>query len=188
MKALFVLVLIFIVIGFIIALWVISMYNNFIKGKNLIEEAYSTMDVYLKKRFDLIPNLVNTVKGYAAHEKNTLTAVTQARAAIGKAQSEGERFKAESFLTQALGRLFAVAEQYPNLMANENFMNLQEQLSSIEDEIAHSRVYYNATVKEFNTSVEMFPANIIANMFGFRKYSMYEVANETERENVKVEF
>jgi LemA protein len=168
--------------------WLAGSYNGFIKKKNVVEESFSTMDVYLKKRFDLIPNIVETVKGYAAHEKETLAQVVQARSMITQATSPEQRLAGENALTNTLRSLFAVAEAYPDLKANANFMNLQNQLTDIENDIAQSRKYYNACVRDFNTKAESFPSNIIAGMFGFKKYPMYEVDNEQERQNVKVQF
>ena len=171
----------------VIALWVIGAFNRFVKLRNIVEEAFSTMDVYMKKRFDLIPNLVETVKGYASHEKGTFESVTKARTAIQEASTVEDRMEAENMLTGTLRTLFAVAEAYPELKANENFMDLQGQLQTVEVDIANSRKYYNATVKEYNTKTEMFPSNIIANIFGFKRKPMFEV-EEAERQNVKVEF
>ncbi len=171
----------------VIALWVIGAFNKFVKLRNIVEEAFSTMDVYMKKRFDLIPNLVETVKGYASHEKGTFESVTKARTAIQEASTVEDRMEAENMLTGTLRTLFAVAEAYPELKANENFMDLQGQLQTVEVDIANSRKYYNATVKEYNTKTEMFPSNIIANIFGFKRKPMFEV-EEAERQNVKVEF
>ena len=171
----------------VLALWAIGAFNKFVKLRNIVEEAFSTMDVYMKKRFDLIPNLVETVKGYASHEKGTFESVTKARTAIQEASTVEDRMEAENMLTGTLRTLFAVAEAYPELKANENFMDLQGQLQTVEVDIANSRKYYNATVKEYNTKTEMFPSNIIANIFGFKRKPMFEV-EEAERQNVKVEF
>jgi LemA protein len=173
---------------FIIVIWFISVYNGFVKLKNSIEEAFSTMDVYLKKRFDLIPNLVSTVKGYAKHEAETLEKVVQARNSAVASGNQEEIMKSENAITGALRSIFALAESYPNLKANQNFMDLQEQLKRMEDEIANSRKYYNAVVKEYNTKREMFPSSIVASMFHFEKKPMFEVTDEAQRENVKVEF
>lgn len=177
-----------IVIVVLIALFVMNTYNTLIKMRNKNEEAFSTMDVYLKKRYDLIPNLVETVKGYAKHEKETLQSVIAARNSAVNSSNIDEQLKAEKGLSQALGRLFAVAEAYPDLKANQNFMDLQSQLKKIEDEIANSRKYYNGCVVEYNTKIELFPSNIIAGMFGFVKQALFEVSSEEERENVKVSF
>lgn len=179
-----------IVIGVILLLVgvVISMYNGLIKLRNMVEEAFSTMDVYLKKRYDLVPNLVNTVKGYATHEKETLEAVISARNAAVDTSAPDARMEAEGQLTQALGRLFALSESYPDLKANANFMDLQKQLQSLETEIAQSRKYYNGVTRQYNIKTQTVPTNIIANMFGFEKKPMFEVEDAAERQNVNVEF
>lgn len=180
--------IIILVIIAIIVIWAVSGYNGFVKGKNNVDEAFSTMDVYLKKRFDLIPNLVETVKGYAAHEKETLQAVVAARSQVQSAGTDAERLEAENALTGTLRSLFAVAEAYPDLKANANFLDLQNQLKSVEDDIANSRKYYNGCVKAFNNRCQMFPSSIIAGIFHFEPRTMFEVSSEEERENVKVEF
>ncbi|MGN0735737.1 MAG: LemA family protein [Anaerovoracaceae bacterium] len=182
--------LIWIIIGIIIvlALIFVGMYNSFIKLKNSCDEAYSTMDVYLKKRFDLIPNLVETVKGYAAHEKETLQNVIAARNNLQNASTPEEKLAGENALQGTLKTLFAVAEAYPDLKANTNFLDLQEQLKGVENDIANSRKYYNAVVKQFNTKCEMFPSNIIAGICHFEKKPMFEVDSAEERKNVEVKF
>ena len=180
--------IIILVIIAIIVIWFVTGYNGFVKGKNNVDEAFSTMDVYLKKRFDLIPNLVETVKGYAAHEKETLQAVVAARSQVQSAGTDAERMEAENALTGTLRSLFAVAEAYPDLKANTNFLDLQNQLKSVEDDIANSRKYYNGCVKAFNNRCQMFPSSIIAGIFHFEPRTMFEVSSEEERENVKVEF
>ena len=172
----------------VIAVIVIGLYNSFIKLKNNCEEAFATMDVYLKKRYDLIPNLVETVKGYASHEKETLEKVIAARNMAQGAGTVEEKLAGENMLQGSLKSLFAVAEGYPDLKANQNFMDLQNQLKSVEEDIANSRKYYNAVVKQFNNKCEMFPSNILANMFHFERKPMFEVDAEEERQNVKVEF
>ena len=177
-----------IVVLVIIAIWVIAGYNGFIKAKNNVEEGFSTMDVYLKKRYDLIPNLVETVKGYAKHESETLTKVIEARNMAQSATTIEDKIAGETALTGTLKSLFAVAESYPDLKANTNFMDLQQQLKSIEEDIANSRKYYNAVVKVFNNKCEMFPSNILAGVFHFTKKPMFEVDGADERKNVKVEF
>ena len=168
--------------------WLAGTYNSFIKKRNIVDESFSTMDVYLKKRFDLIPNIVETVKGYASHEKETLAQVVKARSMISEASTPEQRLAGENALTGTLRSLFAVAEAYPDLKANTNFMNLQNQLTDIENDIAQSRKYYNACVRDFNIKAESFPSNIIAGMFGFKKFPMFEVESEQERQNVKVQF
>ena len=172
----------------ILALIVMGSYNGLVKTKNQAEEAFSTMDVYMKKRYDLIPNLVETVKGYASHESQTLEKVTAARNAAMTASSIDEKLKNENALTGTLKSLFAVAESYPDLKANTNFMDLQRQLQTIEEDIANSRKYYNASVKNLNNKIEMFPSSIIAGMFHFEKKPYFEVSSQEERENVKVQF
>ena len=172
----------------VIAIAVISMYNGFIKLKNNCDEAFATMDVYLKKRYDLIPNLVETVKGYATHEKETLEKVIAARNMAAGASTVEEKLAGENMLQGTLKSLFAVAEGYPDLKANTNFMDLQNQLKSVEEDIANSRKYYNAVIKQFNTKCEMFPSNIIASIFKFEKRPMFEVDAAEERQNVKVSF
>lgn len=182
------------ILGIIIAiivlliLWIISSYNKFVKLRNKTEEAYSAMDVSLKKRYDLIPNLVETVKGYAKHESGTLEKVIQARNMAVAATSPEERIEKDNALTGTLRSLFALSESYPDLKANSNFTELQDQLSRIEEEIAGSRRYYNGIVNQFNTATEMFPGNIIAGMFGFKRKPLYEVNDSSEKEAVKVSF
>ena len=171
----------------VLAIWFISAYNGFIKLKNMIEEAFSTMDVYMKKRYDLIPNIVETVKGYAKHESETFEKVVAARNMAQNATTAEGKIEGENALNQTLKNLFALAESYPELKANQNFLDLQGQLQSIEGEIANSRKYYNAVVKDYNTKRETFPSTIIASMFHFEKKPMFDIAAE-ERANVKVQF
>ena len=177
-------------IGILVVLIIIFvvMYNGFIRLKNNCDEAFATMDVYLKKRYDLIPNLVETVKGYAAHEKETLERVVAARNMAQGASTPEEKAAGESMLQGTLKSLFAVAESYPDLKANQNFMDLQGQLKAVEEDIANSRKYYNAVVKQFNTKCEVFPSNLIAGIFHFEKKPMFEVEAQEERQNVKVSF
>ena len=177
---LFVLILVLIVAG---------MYNGLVRGRNETKNAWAQIDVQLKRRHDLIPNLVETVKGYAAHEKGTLDAVIQARNGAVAASGSGPagRAEAENMLTQTLGRLFALAEAYPNLKANENFMALQSELTGTEDKIAYSRQFYNSAVQTLNTSIQSFPTNIIAGMGGFKLADFFETA-EGERGPVQVRF
>ena len=172
----------------IIVIWYITAYNSFIKMKNSIEEAWATINVYLKKRFDLIPNLVETVKGYAAHERGTLDEVTAARNSVASSATTEERLANENILSGTLRSLFAVAEAYPDLKANTNFLDLQNQLNMVETDLANARKYYNANVRMFNTKLETFPTRFIARKFNFTKQPMYEVENAAERENVKVQF
>ena len=180
--------LIILIIIIILIIWGIGAYNGFIKKKNRIEEAFATMDVYLKKRWDLIPNLVNTVKGYAKHESETFEKITSLRTRNYDAMSPNEKIEANQAMGGALGTIVATAEAYPELKANENFRDLMKQLEGLEDDIANSRKYYNGCVREMNTAVESFPTNFIANAFHFEKYKMYEVDDTKERENVVVDF
>ncbi|MFB0919434.1 MAG: LemA family protein [Oscillospiraceae bacterium] len=171
----------------IILLWVVSAYNGLVKLRNMVREAFSTMDVYMKKRYDLIPNLVETVKGYASHEAGTLEKVIQARNAAASATTVEGKIEGENALAGTLKSLFALAEAYPDLKANTNFMDLQRQLQAVEGDIANSRKYYNAVVRDYNTKIETFPSVIVASMFGFKQETMFEI-NSAERENVKVQF
>ena len=182
-------IIVYILLGvFVLTLiYVLTTYNGLIKLKNKVEEGFSTMDVYLKKRWDLIPNLVETVKAYAKHEKETLEEVTKLRNGAYDNLSEDEKIDVNNKLSQNITKLLAVAENYPDLKANDSFRDLTNELSQIEDEIAQSRKYYNGTVRIFNDKVQMFPSNIIANMLGFKARKMFE-AQEAERENVKVKF
>jgi len=171
------------------ALWAIGIYNGLIQLKNRVEEAWSDIDVQLKRRYDLIPNLVETVKGYAKHEENVFSEVTKARTEAMSAKGDPKRSaEAEKELSSTLKTLFAVAENYPQLKANENFMSLQSDLSDTEDKIQASRRFYNGNVRDYNTKIEMFPGNLIAGMFGFTKREMFEIENAVERENFKVDF
>lgn len=176
------------VLVLLLVIYVIGSYNGFVSLRNKTEEAFSAMDVSLKKRYDLIPNYVETVKGYAKHESETLEKVIAARNSAMGASSAEERIENENVLNGALKSLFAVAESYPDLKANQNFLQLQDQLQRLEEEIAGSRRYYNGVVNKFNTKTEMFPGNIIANIFGFKRKPLYEVENTEERQNVKVSF
>jgi len=179
-----------IVIVVVIALlaWAIGIYNGLIKVRNLVQEAWRQIDVELTRRHDLIGNLVETVKGYAAHERGTLEDVVAARgAAMAGGQSPAQQAQSENVLSQALGRLIAVAEAYPDLKANQNFMALQNELTSTEDRIASARRYYNANVRELNTKVETVPSNIVAGMFGVHREEYFEAEGE-ERQAVRVDF
>ena len=176
-------IIIAIVVIILIALFVT--YNSFVKLNNKVKEAFATMDVYLKKRWDLIPNIVETVKGYAKHEKSTLTEVIKMRNSAYDSMTDDEKIKANEKLSNGMVKIMALAESYPDLKANENFKDLSKQLSQIEDDIANSRKYYNATVRDFNNKVEMFPSNVIAKIFGYKSKNMFE-ASEEERQNVKV--
>ena len=179
---------IILVVVLVVVVWLISSYNGFVKLRNKTEEAYSAMDVSLKKRYDLIPNFVETVKGYAKQESETLEKVIAARNSAMSASTPADKIEKDNVLTGTLRSLFAISENYPDLKANVNFMELQNQLSRIEEEIAGSRRYYNGVVNKFNTKIEMFPGNILAEIFNFERKPLYEVTSEGERENVKVSF
>lgn len=171
-----------------IVIWFIATYNFFAGTKASVEEAFSTMDVYLKKRYDLVPNLVETVKGYAAHESKVLTEITAARARVGEASTGEEKIAANKQLSAALRSINIVAENYPQLKADSNFTQLQNSLSQIESEIAASRRYYNGVVVSYNKKAVKIPSVIVAKMCGFKKQPYFEVEDETERKNVKVSF
>jgi LemA protein len=162
-------------------------YNSFVKLRNQIEEAFSTMDIYLKKRYEMIPNLVEIVKQYSLHEKETLEQIVQARSMAINSRSLEERGQNENMLSGALKSLFAISESYPQLKANENYLDLQNQLVVLEDDISHSRKYYNGVVKAMNNKVEIFPSNLYAKIFGFNRYP-YFMADEYERQNVEIRF
>ena len=181
-------VIIVLAIVVLLVLWLVSSYNGFVRLRNKSEEAFSAMDVSLKKRYDLIPNFVETVKGYAKHEQDTLQAVINARNMAMNANSPEQKIANDNALSGTLKSLFALTESYPDLKANQNFLSLQNQLSRIEEEIAGSRRFYNGVVNKYNTKTEMFPGNILASLFGFKRKPLYEVNSEAERENVKVSF
>ena len=166
----------------------IGIYNKLVRLKNMVQEGWSGIDVQLKKRYDLIPNLVESVKGYATHEKEVFENVAAMRSVGINAQTIKDQQNAENMITQALGKLFAVAENYPDLKANQNFINLQDQLSQVENDIQMSRRYYNGTVRENNITVESFPSNLVAGMFGFGKSEFFELEDEAQREAPKVSF
>ena len=172
-----------------VAIAVIAIYNGLVKLRVLASNAWSDIDVQLKRRHDLIPNLVETVKGYAGHERDTFESVTRARqqAVDLKGASPEQRAQAENMLTQTLRSLFAVAEAYPDLRASENFRDLQQTLDSLEDAIQNSRRYYNAVVRDYNTKIEVFPSNLVANGFRFERREFFEIA-EPERETPRVQF
>ncbi|MDO8682729.1 MAG: LemA family protein [Armatimonadota bacterium] len=172
----------------LIVIWVVATYNGFVTLRNRANNAWADIDVQLKRRHDLVPNLVETVKGYAGHEKGVLENVTKFRSMAMQAQSAEERAESENMLTAALKTLFAVAENYPQLKADQNFRDLQAQLAELEDQIQMARRYYNAIVRDLNTKREMFPSNIIANMFGFTQMEYFQIENEEEREPVQVKF
>jgi len=182
-------IILWIILGIIaiIVFWLIGVYNGLIKLKNRTDEAWSDIDVQLKRRYDLIPNLISTVKGYAQHEKELFEKVTQARTAAMGAQAPGEKAEAENMLSGALKSLFAVAEAYPDLKANQNFLELQRELSDTENKIQAARRFYNGNVRDFNTKIQVFPNNVVAGMLNFSKRDFFEIAGE-EKEPVKVEF
>jgi LemA protein len=179
--------IVLLVVVVVIILYVIATYNRLVILRNRIENAWSQIDVQLKRRTDLIPNLVETVKGYASHEKEVFQKVTEARAALVKAEGVRDQAEANNMLTGALKTLFAVAENYPELKANQNFMMLQEELSGTESKIAYARQFYNDSVLKYDNMRERFPSNIIANMFSFAEREYFNVA-EAEREPVDVKF
>jgi LemA protein len=171
----------------IIVLWLIAVYNDLIKSRNRVDEAWSDIDVQLKRRYDLIPNLVATVKAYATHEKEVFEKVTQARSNAMQAQGAEAKGQAENMLSGALKSLFAVAEAYPDLKASTNFLQLQSELTDTEDKIQASRRFYNGNVRDFNTKIQVFPNNLIAGMLGFKKYEFFQIGAE-EKEAPQVKF
>ena len=183
---------VYIIIGVVVVLLIIFImtYNGLVRRRNQVKNAWAQIDVQLKRRFDLIPNLMETVKGYMKHERATLEAVTNARNLAQQATSSGvgERAKAEGELSSALSRLLAVVENYPDLKANQNFLALQEELTSTENKISFSRQYYNDSVLSYNNQTQMFPSNMIASMTGFKASEFFEVTAATEREAPKVSF
>jgi len=181
-------VYILIVIVVVLALWVIFAYNNFIKLINRAKEAWSDIDVQLKRRYDLIPNLVNTVKGYATHESGTFDRVTQARTAAMSASNVADKGQAENMLTGALKSIFALAEAYPDLKANQNFLSLQTELSDTENKIQASRRFYNGNVRDLNIAIEAFPGNLIAGIFHFAKMELFALEEEAAKKPVEVKF
>ncbi len=180
--------MIYIIIGiilFVCLLYFIVVYNKLVKLSNYVDEGFSTMDVYLKKRWDLIPNLVEVVKGYARHEEGTLREIVELRSNRYDSLSNEMKIKTNERLNNAINKIMVLAESYPELKANENFLQLSNNLTSIEDEIAQSRKYYNAVVRNFNNKVEMIPSNIVAKLLGYKTKLMF-TADDNERENVKV--
>jgi LemA protein len=177
---------VFAVVGLLV-LYVIVLFNSLVRLRNRVSEAWSDIDVQLKRRYDLIPNLINTVKGYAAHEAGVFEKVTAARTAAMQAGTAADKAQAENMLSETLKSLFAVAEAYPDLKANQNFLELQSELSDTENKIQAARRFYNGNALELNNKIDMFPSNIIAGMFGFAKREFFEVA-DGEKEPVKVEF
>ena len=178
---------IYIIIGIIVILliYILITYNSFINSRNLVKEAFSTMDIYLKKRWDIIPNLIEVVKSYSKYEKETLTKITSLRSSSYDELTMNNKIDINEELSKSLSNIFAVSENYPELKANELYTNLSNNLISIEDEIANSRKYYNGTVRNFNNKIQMFPNNILAKLFRFKEFKMFE-ANAEEKNNVGV--
>lgn len=179
--------LIVIILGVLIAAFV-GIYNSLVRLRNTADQSWSDIDVQLKRRRDLVPNLVETVKGYASHEKDTFEKVVQARNAAMQASSPADKAQAENMLQSTLRSLFALAESYPELKANQNFIELQKELSNIEEQIQLSRRYYNAVVRDLNTKIETVPSNVVANMFGFTKKEYFELESAEERRAPQVKF
>lgn len=189
--------LVLVVIVVAVAVWVVGIYNSLVTLKNRVKEGWADIEVQLKRRYDLIPNLVETVKGYATHERKTLEEVIEARANASKIDIDASNVTQEQMmqfagaqegLSGALGKLFALSENYPDLKANENFLELQRELSDTENKIQAARRFYNGTVRDYNTKIEMFPSNIIASSFNFTQREFYEVKDAAQREVVGVKF
>ncbi len=179
--------IVILVIVVLLIIWMISTYNGLVVLRNRVKDQWAQIDVQLKRRFDLIPNLIETVKGYTKHESETLEAVVKARNSYTTAVTPTDQMKADGELTQAISKLFALSESYPDLKANTNFQQLQAELTETESKIASARQFYNDTVLQYNNKTEVVPSNIVASIFKFKKEAFFE-ANETERENVKVQF
>jgi LemA protein len=179
---------IILIIIVVLILWLASSFNSLVRLRNRVKEAWSDIDIQLKRRHDLIPNLVETVKGYAAHEKDVFESVIKARSAAMGAQTVNEKGQAENMLSGALKSLFALAEAYPTLKASENFSKLQDELTDTEDKIQAARRFYNSNVLALNTKVEQFPTNLVASMFGFAKEQFFQLDSAQEKEPVKVQF
>jgi len=184
------LVILLMLVGLVVlvGLWLVLTYNGLVRLRNQVKNAWSQIDVQLKRRYDLIPNLIETVKGYAAHEKETLERVVQARQRGIDASNVKDQQEAENMITGALRQLFALSEAYPDLKANQNFLALQEELASTENKIGFARQYYNDSTKEFNIRQEVFPANLVAPMLGFEPSDFFEIEEASQREAPKVEF
>ena len=177
-------ILFFIIISVLVYIFI--QYNSLVKSNNLVKEAFSTMDVYLKKRCDLVPNLVKIVKGYAKHEKETFSEITKLRTNSYETMTTNKKIDMNEQLTQEISKIMAISENYPELKASDNFSQLSKELTKIEDDIANSRKYYNGTVRILNNQIQMFPSNIVAKIFGFKQANMFEAKSE-EKNNVKVE-
>ncbi len=180
--------IIILVVLLVIGLFIVTLYNRLVKLRNLVRSSWSDIDVQLKRRYDLVPNLVDTVKAYASHEKGVFEKVTQARAQAINAGSPGEQAQQENFLSQSLKSLFAVAEAYPELKADANFSKLQSQFFELEDDIESARRYYNAVVRDYNTAIEVFPAVLIASTLKFEKAEFFELDSPDERKPVRGDF
>lgn len=180
--------MIYIIIAIIVLLviYVFTTYNGLIKSKNYVKEAFSTMDVYLKKRWDLIPNIVEVVKGYAKYEQETLSKVTELRTSAYDGMTVDKKISINEQITTGISKIIAISENYPELKANESFIQLSNELINVEKDIENSRKYYNGTVRNYNNKIQMFPSNIIASVFGFKEEKMFEV-NSEEKNNVKVD-
>lgn len=181
--------MLYIILGIIgiIGLMLIIIYNTLIQAKMRVDEAFATMDVYLKKRFDLVPNLVESCKGYMKHESETLKNLVELRNSVLDCKNEKQKLKAEAELSNGISKIFALAENYPDLKANTNFISLNEQMAKTEEDIAQARKYYNAVVRIYNTKVCLFPTNIFAGMLGFSQREMFEIS-ETERASIRISF
>jgi len=188
MGAALIVLLVIVAFAVIVILWLIGMYNGLIRLRNQVKNAWAQIDVQLKRRHDLIPNLVETAKGYVKHERGTLEAVTEARSRAMQASGAGQASKAEQGLTNALGQFFMVVERYPDLKANQNFLALQEELSSTENKISFARQFYNDQVMNFNIRVQSFPTNIMAGMFSFTQMDLFELQAAEERAVPEVKF
>ncbi|NQU83043.1 MAG: LemA family protein [Parcubacteria group bacterium] len=182
--------ILYIILGIIaiVIAWLIGSYNGFVRKRNRAKEAWSDIDVQLKRRYNLIPNLINTVKGYATHEREVFEKVTEARTRAMSAQGVEGKAQAENALAGTLKTLFAVSENYPQLKASENFVELQRELRDTEDKVQASRRFYNGNVRDLNIKIESFPSNIVAKMFGIKKMELFELNEQVQRENPKVEF
>jgi len=180
--------LILVIVIFLIVIWLIAIFNGLIARKNRVDEAWADIEVQLKRRYDLIPNLMETVKGYAVHEKELFERVTQARTQAMNAKTIKEHAKSENFLSTTLKSLFAVAENYPNLKANENFLEFQRELTDTEDKIQAARRFYNTNVRDFNTKIQIFPNNLVAKWLKFAPREFFEIEEPKEKEAISVKF
>lgn len=180
--------IIILVILFALAIALVVMYNNLVAARQKVKNSWSQIDVQLQRRFDLIPNLIETVKGYMAHESDVLEKVTNLRSSWSNAKTVADKAGIDNALSETLKSIMAISENYPDLKANQNFIDLQNELSETEDKISYSRQFYNDTVTKYNTKLEMFPSNLVASMFHFKPETLFEVTSEEARKNVKVDF